>query len=100
MRVMLGSYEQVSFIRCLHWKHMCWVHFIMCLHWIRYLVVILDMCLMPLAVCAWWLFFILTFVTHCYHLGLGLSGPSTYRLWLWYKVCRNVLVMDSCISQW
>ena len=28
----------------------------MCLHWICYLVVILDMCLMPLVVCAWWLF--------------------------------------------
>ena len=36
----------------------------MCLHWIRYLADILDMCLMPLVVCAWWLFLILTFVTH------------------------------------
>ena len=34
---------------------MCRVHFIMCSHWIRYLAIILDMCLMPLAVCAWWL---------------------------------------------
>ena len=41
-RVTLRSYEQRSFI--------------MCLHWICYLVVILDMCLMPLVVCAWWLF--------------------------------------------
>ena len=31
--------------------------------------------------------------------GPSLLGLSTYRLWLWYKVCHNVLVMDSCISQ-
>ena len=35
----------------------------------------------------------------CYDWGLGLSGLSTYQLWLQYKVCCNVLVMDSCISQ-
>ena len=35
----------------------------------------------------------------CYDWGLGLSGPSTYRLWLRYKVCHNVLVMDTHISQ-
>ena len=37
--------------------------------------------------------------THCYNWGLGLSGLSTYQLWLWYKVCHSVLIMDSCISQ-
>ena len=49
---------------CSHWKRVCQVCLIMCLHWIHYLAVILDMWLMPLAVCAWWLFLILTFVFH------------------------------------
>ena len=35
----------------------------------------------------------------CYDWGPGLSRLATYRLWLRYKVCRNVLVMDSRISQ-
>ena len=35
----------------------------------------------------------------CYDWGLGLSELATYWLWLLYKVCRNVLVMDSSISQ-
>ena len=35
----------------------------------------------------------------CYNQGPGMSRPSTYRLWLQYKVCRNILVMDSHISQ-
>ena len=55
MRVTPRSHEQVSFIMFLHWK--------------RYLVVILDMCLMPLAVCAWWQFLILLSLTH------GLISP-------------------------
>ena len=36
MRVTPRSYGQVSFIMCLHWKHVCWVCFIMCSHWIPY----------------------------------------------------------------
>ena len=64
MRVMPRSYGQRSFIMCSHWKCVCQVRFIMCSHWICYLAVILDMCLMPLVVCAWWLFLILTFVFH------------------------------------
>ena len=32
-------------------------------------------------------------------LGPGLSRPSTYQLWLQYKVCHALLVMDSGISQ-
>ena len=35
----------------------------------------------------------------CYDWGLGLSRPSTYWLWLQYKVCRASSVMDSSISQ-
>ena len=48
---------------------MSWVHFIMCSHWIRYLAVILDMWLMPLVVCVWWLLLTLTVVFH------GLISP-------------------------
>ena len=59
---------------CLHWKHGCRVRFIMCSHWIRALAVILDMCLMPLAVCAWWLFVILTFGVSCSDKPLWLDG--------------------------
>ena len=35
----------------------------------------------------------------CYDWGPGLSGPSTYWLWLWYKVCHVLLVTDYSISQ-
>ena len=73
-RVTLRSYEQRSFIMCSHWKCVCWVRFIMCSHWIHALAVILDMCLMPLAVCAWWLFLILTFGVLCSDKPLWLDG--------------------------
>ena len=59
------GHGQRSFIMCLHWKRVCRVCLIMCSHWIHTLVVILDICLMPLAVCAWWLFLILTFGVSC-----------------------------------
>ena len=59
-RVTLRSYGQRSFI--------------MCSHWICALADILDMCLMPLAVCAWWLFLILTFGVSCSDKPLWLDG--------------------------
>ena len=62
----------------LHWKHRCRVCFIMCLHWICALVVILDMCLMPLAVCALWLFLILTFGVSCSDKPLWLDEYLLY----------------------
>ena len=73
-RVTLRSYGQRSFIMCSHWKRVCRIRFIMCSHWIRALADILDMCLMPLAVCAWWLFLILTFVFHVLISLCGLMG--------------------------
>ena len=54
--------------------------FIMCSHWIRTLAVILDMCLMPLAVCAWWLFLILTFVFHVLISPCGLTDTYDWTM--------------------
>ena len=82
-RVMARSYGQGSFIMCSHWKRMCRVHFIMCSHWIHALAVILDICLMPLAVCALWLFLILTFGVSCSDKPLWLDK----YLWLDDSLC-------------
>ena len=82
-RVTPRSYGQGSFIMCSHWKRMCRVCFIMCSHWIHTLAVILDMCLMPLAVCALWLFLILTFGASCTDKPLWLDG----YLWLDDSLC-------------
>ena len=89
-RVTPRSYGQGSFIMCSHWKCMCWVRFIMCSHWIHYLAVILDMWLVPLVVCAWWLFLNLTFAFHGLISPCGLMDTYdwtiayvSYSSWAW-----------------
>ena len=52
----------------------------MCLHWIRYLAVISDMWLMSLAVCAWWLFLILTFGFHVLMSPCGLMDTYDWTI--------------------
>ena len=64
----------------------------MCSHWIRALVVVLDMCLMPLAVCAWWLFLILTFGVLCSDKPLWLDGYLSLddSLCFMFKLSLNI----------